>query len=255
MNLRFIPLVLFTAVAASQPLVETPRLGCIVTPEGRVREILGLKAALIASEGTITGARDAVCGNRLSVLLLDHDIVATDEKGRELARVAVRESNALLSVAPDGESAVAYLPATGRWLGLLDGAWEDLPFWMEGEALAMAAGSGGVVAAVARHEERLWLVSLDRATGMRTWEEPIESTATHAFVWPDGAVLLAAGKGMVFRQRSGERRIIPINGSVTRLAAMSERGVRVSAGEEGNEYGLVREGGEVIVFAIPGGVK
>ena len=255
MKARFVLALLFSAVAGGQPLVEAPKLGCIVTPEGSVREVLGLNAAVIAGEPAMSGVRRAVCGSRISVVLLKSGIVAVDSRGKEAAWLEANEPDALLSIAPGGESAAAYLASTGRWYGLRENRWEELPLRLEEEVVAIAAGSGGAIAAVARREERLWLVLLDSVTGMRVKEEPVGLATEHAFVWPDGAVLLAGEGGAVFRLRDGSQSTVHFPRVVTGLAAMSELGVLVTFGERDNQYALLREGDRISVFAIPGGAE
>lgn len=252
MSPRFLLAPIVAAVAGCQPLLETPRLGCWAGPAGAVHEVLGLKAALITREARAAGARNAVCGSRLSILHVESGLAALDGKGMEIARLEVSDPAVLLSIARDEEKAAVFLISTRRWFGLRNRQWEPLPIEVDGEILAIAAGPGGAIAVAVRRDGRLWLVHIDGNTGMRTTEEPAGAAAAQVFVWPDGALLLAGEEGVAFQPRHGAQGSVVFARPAARLAAMSESGVLVTL-SEGGQYGLFREGAQISVFAIPGG--
>jgi hypothetical protein len=205
--------------AAAQ--LQAPRIGCLVDPAGRLREVLGVAGTLIVSEPRAEGVLAVMCGPQLTVLKTASELEVNG------VRYAAPEGPAILS--PDG---LVYYPVTGEWLRATPESLEAVEPAAPGEAVAL-----GGRAVIYRSDGRLWLRKDGRDTEI-AGQGPAPALT-------DGGDLVRA-EGSTLRVGDRELELPAAPAQVSRLGP---GWLRIVLTGEAGEYGLALEG--LRLFRLP----
>ncbi|MCC6587895.1 MAG: hypothetical protein IT168_14470 [Bryobacterales bacterium] len=99
-------LVLVAAPVLAQPAVDLPRLGCIRDSQSQLRIVYGVRASFILSPPVALKVRAFFCSETIIAAQTPDALVAFDQSGAEIARVAVAE-DAIVEFESDGKVLVA----------------------------------------------------------------------------------------------------------------------------------------------------
>ncbi|MBM3745164.1 MAG: hypothetical protein FJW34_05150 [Acidobacteria bacterium] len=215
------------AYATGGVRLATPRAGCLLDRTGRIRWVLGLPGSFLLSAPSGSGVLAAGCGEGFAVVKTADSLEWLDAAGQPVRSWPAPPGQALFGLAADRAEAVVYLPETGQWFLATEGHLRPLPVTLGGaEALAVALGGDGSVAAVVRRLGRLWAVRFAPDGYIREERELAEAVAP-ILIREDGALVWGDGEGIVIEAGSGARRRVALPAAPAELAATGERGIRV----------------------------
>ncbi|MFN7925472.1 MAG: hypothetical protein U0Q16_35565 [Bryobacteraceae bacterium] len=216
--------------------MQLPRAGCSLNAAGELRVVQGVGGNLISGAAERIGVRDAACSDNLALIgdgqeflvIAGNDVVARRPKTGERTLLGITRVSAGV-----WEPGWIHLWAHSRWT--------TLP--VTGDWLAFSPGGDGVLAVV-RDGDGAVLRRLD-ASGRVLEESPAGDSVRAAFVWPDRAMALVTGDGVVFRSGAREQKL-PIEAES--LAAMSDDWVEARGV---GSYAIRRKGERIEWFALP----
>jgi hypothetical protein len=149
-----------------------------------------------------------------------------------------------------GDRAVYVHVPGGETLTWRDGEWRILPLQVDGEVIALT-GNEDSLALLVRRDDGVWL--LHWRDGASLHSEPIAERASAAQIWTGGALLLADGATLRYRDASGIERTHDMGSEVRSLSAISDGWVQVELAGRRMALELAADGERF--FVLPGGAR
>ncbi len=207
-------LTLCAASAVAESNLRAPLVGIGRDIQGRIRIISGIPGNFILRDAIASAALDWAFGGSGGLMKTDAELLKLDSSGKVIGRRAAPRGDAVL-----GPSA-AFFPVTGElWQANVRPDYE-IEIQQEaigGRVAALGAASGRTVALAVCRESRLWLLTVDAASGALTHEVLAggvigERGCAGALLWLDGDFLLATAHDLVIQTSAGDERHVALAG-------------------------------------------
>jgi hypothetical protein len=231
------------AYATGDVRLATPRAGCLLDPAGQIRWVLGLPGGFLLSAPLRFGILSAACGEGFALVKTAQSLEWLDAAGQSVRSWPAAPGKVLFGLASDRAEAVVHFPESGQWFLATGGDLRPVPLALDGaEALAVAPGRDGSIAAVLRRFGRLLAVRFG-ANGHICEERELAEATAPILIQEDGALVWGDGEGIVIEAGDGMRRRVALPAAPGELEFAGERGIRVR---------LAAGQGQILVWLVEG---
>jgi len=190
-----------------------PRIGVVREPDGSVRPLLGLPANLIIGEPlSIEPALAAAFSDQAGLLLVNGRFELISLDGTVISSYPTGDTTAILDIAGGPDTALAWLPSTGkfvRWDGhrFMDSAFDASR--LGGSIRAVRLLDSAHAELLVAHADTLERVYISIADGSVVRSEPLPEAGESAFQ-TDSFLLFHDAYGLALRGPDGVMRTFPI---------------------------------------------
>lgn len=111
-------LALFAAATAAFAAVDGPRVGCLIHPDGSLRQVLGVRGNFIVSSPLTAGVLSFSCEGDFLFAKTSHALLAFDTSGAEVARLDAAPGKAVfarLTVLLEDKTVLVFNPKEQAW--------------------------------------------------------------------------------------------------------------------------------------------
>ena len=210
---KLLPLGLILAASVMWAGSFAPRIGVVREPDGSVRPLLGLPANLIVGEPlSIDPALAAAFSDQAGLLLLNGRLELISLDGSMISSYPTGDITAILDIAGGPDTALAWLPSTGKFVRWDGRRFIDSPFdasRLGGSIRAVRLLDSAHAELLVAHADTLERIYISIADGSLVRSEPLPEAGESAFQ-TDSFLLFHDAFGLALRGPDGVMRTLPI---------------------------------------------